>query len=570
MTGTVSSAATFCATLADEWVRSGVAHAVVAPGSRSTPLAVAVARETGIEVHVVLDERSAAFVALGIGRATGRPAVVVTTSGTAAVELHPAVVEAHQDGVPMICATADRPPELHDVGAPQTVEQPGLYGRSTRWSTNPGPPDPATAGTWRSLGARSVIEALGGAGRAAGPVHLNLAFREPLLGDPAPIPPGRPAGDPWHKRPVANAALTDGALGELIGELAGRRGIIVGGGGAGDATALHGLAETLGWPVLADPRSGARIPRPTTVAYFDQMLRVPTFAGAHRPDAVLRFGRLPASKVLGQFLAECGAGEFVVAGDGAWIDPSHTATGLIRANPADTCVRLAAAKPEPASPDWLASWRAADDAAAAAIGASLAGEPSLSEPTIARAALAAIPPGGSLVVSSSMPVRDVEWFAEPHAHGIVVHANRGANGIDGVLSSAVGVAIGSGRPAVALLGDLAFLHDSNALLSLIRRRLDLTIVVVDNRGGGIFSFLPQAAELPAGEFETLFGTPQPTDLVALAQAHGVDATAATDAAAVRQAVRAGGTKVVVFQTDRADNVRVHESLASSVVAAIGG
>ena len=563
-------AATFCATLADEWVRGGVTDAVIAPGSRSTPIALAVARHAGLRIHVVLDERSAAFTALGIGRTTGRPAVVITTSGTAAVELHPAVVEAHHDGVPLICVTADRPPELQDVGAPQTVHQVGLFGGCTRWATAPGPPSFEAAATWRSLGARAVVEAIGGPGRAAGPVHMNLAFREPLLGEPLALPPGRDGGGPWHHRVVVGGRVDDAARATLADLLHGNRGVIVAGAGAGASEAVHRLAAALGWPVLADPRSGVRDASPTTVSYFDQILRMSSFATSMRPAVVLRLGRPPASKVLAQWLAASDPVEVVVDPTGAWIDPDHRTASSLVADPTALCHALAedVERRAPAGNEHLGRWQQADAAAGAAIAEALDDLDDLSEPAIARAALAAVPSGGSLVVSSSMPVRDVEWFAAPRSEVRVV-ANRGANGIDGVVSTAVGVALGSRRPTVLLIGDLAYLHDANGLLGLADRPVDLTIVVVDNRGGGIFSFLPQASELPADEFERLFGTPQPTDLVALAEAHGISASRASNEGAIAKAVAAGGVQVLVFETTRTRNVQVHELLTAAVAEAVG-
>lgn len=560
-------AATFCATLADEWVRAGITDVVVAPGSRSTPLTLAVSRKPGLRVHVVLDERSAAFTALGISRATGHPAVVVTTSGTAAVELHPAVMEAHHDAVPLLCVTADRPPELQDVGAPQTIGQVGLFGSAVRWQAAPGPPDPAMAGSWRSLAARAVIEALGHASRP-GPVHLNLAFREPLVGEPGPLPPGRAGGSPWHGRLNGPPRLADEDLGRLSRTLAGAAGVIVAGPGAGDPAAVHALAETLGWPVLADPRSGARQSRPTTVAYFDQILRAKGFAAEHAPEIVLRLGRLPASKVLAQWFADTAPTEIVVDASGAWIDPARSAASFVVADPTDTCTRLAAAAGSCRSTPsgWLAGWQEAEAAASAAIVAVLeaSGGAAATEPGVARETLAAVPDGGVLVVSSSMPVRDVEWFGAPRS-GVRVVSNRGANGIDGVTSTAAGVAIGSGRPTVLLTGDLAFLHDSNALLGLAGRGLDLTIVVIDNHGGGIFSFLPTAQALGAAEFERLFATPQAIDPEELLRLHRVPLYGS-----VAEAVGHQGTSAVVVRTDRRANVAVHERLNGAVTEAIDG
>jgi 2-succinyl-5-enolpyruvyl-6-hydroxy-3-cyclohexene-1-carboxylate synthase len=572
--------ATFCATLADEWARGGVTDAVIAPGSRSTPLALALADESRIEVHVHHDERAAAFVALGLGLAGGRPAVLVTTSGTAAAELHAAVVEASQALVPLILCTADRPPELQDVGAPQTVDQTHLFGRAVRWYCEPGVADEAGRGAWRSLAARSVTEALGASG-APGPVHLDLAFRDPLVGAAGPRPEGRANGRPWHRLAGTRHDLADRELLALAGVLAGKRGVIVAGGGAGDPSSVHALARVVGWPVLADPRSGCRLPRPTTVTHADGLLRVASFAHAHRPEVVLRLGAPPASKVVNQWVAAGNAVQVAVAPPGVWWDPERAVELVCHAEPAAVCRQLTTALGDRHAPsEWLDAWRAADEAAFDAISSVLHGHTEPTEPATARDLVAALPDGATLVVSSSMPVRDVEWYASPRA-GLRVLANRGANGIDGVVSTAVGVALaaagggtgarGRARTAV-LVGDVAFLHDTNALLGLRRRGVDLVVVVVDNDGGGIFEFLPQAAALPRDRFDQLFGTPHGVRAEELAAAHGlssvtVDVPGAL-AAAVRSATEAGGVWVVVVRTDRVANVKVHDELHAAIASAV--
>jgi 2-succinyl-5-enolpyruvyl-6-hydroxy-3-cyclohexene-1-carboxylate synthase len=560
--------ATFCATLVDEWARAGVTDAVVCPGSRSTPMALALAADDRIRVHVHHDERSGSFMALGLGRATGRPAVVLTTSGTAAVELHAAVVEADLDRVPLIALTADRPPELRDVGAPQTIDQTHLFGRSTRWFADPGPPDAAAVRSWRSLGARAVLEATGS---PAGPVHLNLPFREPLLGSPLALPDGRPDGRPWHE-------AVGGSAPPGVAAWPAERGVLVAGAGIDDPTAVLDLAELLRWPVLADPRSGCRVPHPRAVAHADALLRVD---GPHLvPDVVIRLGGPPASKVLDQWLASLDADSVVqvlVERDGVVLDPDRTASLIVRSEPSAFCHEMAAdLRDDPgvgehtAPESWGDLWRAADDAAEAAIAATLAGHDTATEPGIARAVASAVPPGGALVVSSSMPVRDLEWFAGSLA-GVKVHANRGANGIDGVVSTAVGVAL-AGRPTTLLIGDVALLHDTNGLLGLADRGVDLCIVVVDNDGGGIFSFLPQAGALAPERFEQLFGTPHGVDLTALAAAHGLGVVEVLDddsvEAAVRAALAAGGVHVVLVRTDRAANVELHEQLHAATASAV--
>lgn len=568
----MTTAATFCATLVDEWARAGVTDAVVCPGSRSTPMALALAADDRVAVHVHHDERAGAFVALGLGLATGRPAVVLTTSGTAAVELHPAVVEAHHARVPLIACTADRPPELHDVGAPQTIDQTHLYGRAVRWFHDPGVPAEEASPTWRATAARAVLEATGATGAAPGPVHLDLPFREPLVGEPGPLPPARPGDRPRLRRPAGDGAPCAADVDALAAAVAGRRVLVVAGAGVGDPLPVLALAERLGWPVVADPRSGCRLPVAPVVAHADAVLRVPARHGALAPDVVLRLGAAPASKVLGRWLADQAAWQVGIDAWGAVVDPEHVVDSVVTAEPGALAAALGQVLgTADAAPDgWLAAWVGADANAAEALAEVLAAHAEPTEPGLARAVVAALPAGASLVVSSSMPVRDVEWYAAPR-DGVRVLANRGANGIDGVTSTALGVAL-TGVPTAVLIGDVAFLHDSNALLGVADRGVDLTVVVVDNRGGGIFSFLPQASALAAERFEQLFGTPHDVDLATLAAAHGVATVEVHDAADVGRTVAAsvatGGVRVVVVRTDRAANVAVHDELHAAVARAL--
>jgi 2-succinyl-5-enolpyruvyl-6-hydroxy-3-cyclohexene-1-carboxylate synthase len=592
--------AAFCSVLVDEWARAGVTDAVLAPGSRSTPIVLALDADPRVRVHVVLDERSAGFVALGIGLASGRPAVVATTSGTAAVELHPAVVEASHAGVPLIAVTSDRPLELHGVGAPQTVEQEGLYGGAVRWAVSPGVADPAASASWRSLASRCVAEAVGGPD-GPGPVHCNLAFREPLLGVGAriPLPPGRPSGAPWHHRTAAVGGELPVSVTELLAGCAGGRGLIVAGAGAvsdggpalaagagGEGAALVTAAGRLGWPLLADPRSGCRVPAKPVVAAADALLRVPEVA-AWQPAVVLRLGGPWASKVLGQWLARLGPGVAQVLVDpwGRWGDPDRQVGRVVATDPGAVAKALLAiaGKPgagqatgcgSPGAETWFGQWIAAERAAQRALSDLLDEEAAwaLTEPGVARAVVAGLPEESFLLVSSSMPVRDVEWYSAPRQR-IAVLSNRGANGIDGVVSTAIGVGLGSGRPVVALVGDLAFLYDAGALLGAASRDVALTIVVVDNDGGGIFSFLPQAAALPAGQFERYWGTPHGIDLLAVAAAYGAEVMDVCDRAGLDEVLaRAGrtGVRVARVRSDRAANVAVHDGLHAAVAAAVGG
>jgi 2-succinyl-5-enolpyruvyl-6-hydroxy-3-cyclohexene-1-carboxylate synthase len=560
--------ATFAATLVDEWVRCGVVHAVVAPGSRSTPMALALAEHPGMAVHLHHDERSAGFLALGIALAVAAPVVVLTTSGTAAAELHPAVVEADLARVPLLVCTADRPPELQDVGAPQAIDQDHLYGRAVRWFHAPGVPDSAASDRWRGMALRAASAARG---PEPGPVHLNLAFREPLLGTPRPLPPSSPGlGTRWSHR--APAQIITGRALTLVDELVGRRGVIVAGPESGPGRPIDELARALGWPVLAAPQAPVWGVPGAVIPCADAVLRNTWLGDLLRPEVVVRLGMPVASKVVGSWIAQSAADEVVVAGAGRWVDPAGTADVVLAVEPAAVTVgwATAASAAEPVDGGaWLAAWQQAGATARLAVDHAIDAEAGPTEPGIARDLVEALPYGSELVVSSSMPVRDLEWFARPSG-GVRVYANRGANGIDGVVSTAVGVAVGSGRPTALLIGDVALLHDSNGLLGAAGRGCDLVVVVVDNDGGGIFSFLPQADLLDQERFEALFGTPHGLDLVALARAYGVHAEVVDDvAAAVPKALAERGVHVLVVRTDRAANVAVHERIQAAVVEALG-
>lgn len=567
----ITAAATFCATMVDEWVRAGVTTAFVAPGSRSTPMALALATDSRLDVHVFHDERSASFAALGHGLATDHPAVVLCTSGTAAAHFHAAVIEADLSSIPLIACTADRPAELWDIGAPQTIDQTQLYGASVRFYAEPGAPDETTSSSWRSVASRTVAEAKGWAGRP-GPVHLNLSFRDPLVGDAGELPPGRPDGLTWHEVVAAGQAMTssDTQIASLLGTLhddgQARSGVIVAGQGTDDPKAVLELAHRLGWPVLADHRSGCRSPG-QAIAYFDALLRCDAFADQAGPDVVLRFGEALSSKVLGQWLAASKAEMISVVDRSRWTNPERAAGRVVAAG--GVARRLIEALPEEIEASRGAErWTKAEQTAAGAIeealgrGRSKGSTPS--EIEVAQHIVAGIPAEGTLVVSSSMPVRDVEWFG-PNRDDISVFANRGANGIDGVLSTAIGVAT-AGSPTTVLIGDVALLHDSASLAGLVRRPIHLDIIVVDNDGGGIFSFLPQATELPQETFERLFGTPHGTDIEVLAKAHGLEISKWPLEPVLNPEV---GIRMTVVKTERAANVAIHDDVNLAVAEALG-
>jgi 2-succinyl-5-enolpyruvyl-6-hydroxy-3-cyclohexene-1-carboxylate synthase len=601
----VDAQTSFVRTVVDEWVRAGLADAVVAPGSRNTPLSLALTGDGRVRVHVHVDERSAGFLALGLAKATRRPTVLVCTSGSAAANLHPAVVEADHGAVSLVVCTADRPWELHDTGAPQTMRQHGLYGSAVRWASDV--PAPVWDGrrAWRSVAARAFLEATGSPGRPPGPVHLNLELREPLMptGAPAPIVEGRPDGAPWVSvSPIADAAPPSAAAAAdvvpVARSVAGRavrdgralpgRGLLVLGAGAAEQLSpddVSRFAARSGWPVLADAISGLRcVPASGAggaggdvvgvsgvvgvISSYEALVRLDDFADRHRPEIVVRVGAPLTSKVATRWLAD--VPHVVVGPWTSWVDPTRSAIEHVVGDAGTLLSTVAVARPDPG---WAPAWSLAHERALEAIDATLAGfgdEPF--EGRVARDVAAAVPDRGTLVVASSMPVRDLEWFMRPRS-GLRIVANRGLNGIDGFVSTVVGVALGSpGRATVGLCGDLAFLHDANGLLGAVARGVDAVVVVVDNDGGGIFSFLPQADLDDQALFETLWGTPHGVDLVALAAVHGVTATTVGAAGAVSRAVAAacaaGGVHVIVVPTDRTGNVERHRMVWDDVRRAL--
>ena len=573
--------ATFAATLVDEWRRCGVTDAVVCPGSRSAPLALALGRAEGLGTHVRLDERGAGFYALGLARSTGRPVVVCTTSGTAAAELHPAVLEADLSRVPLVVCTADRPPELHHVGAPQTVEQTRLFGPAVRWFAEPGVATSAASHTWRSLGARAVTEAARGP-NGPGPVHLNLAFADPLVAEAGPLPAGRPGPGPVSEV-RGRVSVSAGELEATAARWAGRRGLLVAGEGSPPAADVVALAHALGWPVLADPRSGCRVDDRAVVAAADSLARSDAVRRTLVPEVVVALGAPWASKALADLVAEAAAdGSEVLAVDPwwRWRDPGRTVTETHRADPVDWVRSMLAHVGDRAAPEWSAAWSAAEKAAQSAIDEVLdtaRRDVALSEPALARRLPGLLAAGTDLVVSSSMPVRDLEWFAPPVEEPPAVWANRGANGIDGVCSTAFGSAA-AGRPVVAVVGDLAFLHDVSALVgpsAAGHRGASCTLLVVDNDGGAIFNFLPQATSVGGEDFERLFATPQGMDLAAVASGFGLPTVEVATAGELDDAVRASVGRdhlsvVVARVLDRVANVALHDRIHAAAARAADG
>jgi 2-succinyl-5-enolpyruvyl-6-hydroxy-3-cyclohexene-1-carboxylate synthase len=555
--------------IVDELARCGMRHAVTCPGSRNAPITLALAAEERVRSVSVIDERAAGFMALGMAKASGRPVAVTCTSGTAVANLLPAVVEAHEARVPLIVLSADRPPELRDVGAGQAIDQIGIFGSAAKWFVEVGNGEPGRdwATHMRALACRAWWTAASG---RPGPVHLNLPLREPL----APVAEdldaedwqGRPDGRPWvelRERPRPPGDEDVRALADRIA--AASHGAIVCGAGAGDvAEAVGRLATASGWPILAEPTSGVRCgrhDRSHVVAHYDVLLRSEGFAAGHRPELVLRVGDMPTSKPLRAWLED--AAQVVVDPHAVWNEPTRTAETIVAADPAETCAALVTALDAKSSPDdaWLTSWRDADRLVPEALAQAL--DPF--EPK-AYAALEPELPAGALVwVSSSMPIRDVEAFFPQSSNPIRFLSNRGANGIDGVVASAAGAALATGAPTFLLIGDVALLHDVGGLLAARRAGADLTIVCADNGGGGIFDFLPLAQHADAGSYEAHIATPTGVTIERIAALAGLTHHLAVTPDELRAAF-AAGPGLIELRTDRADSVRLHRQVADTVAS----
>ncbi len=546
---------------ADELARCDIAGACTSPGSRSTPLVLSLVREERIRCFSHVDERCAGFFALGLAKASGRPAAVACTSGTAAANYLPAVIEAREARVPLIVLTADRPPELRDVGAGQAIDQLKLFGSAVKWFVEVG----SHAATderlrWvRQLACRAVWTALDG---RPGPVHLNFPLREPLVLDeelPADAT-GRPDGRPFVASLRTPPTPAD-ALAQLAREAA--RPVVVAGRLERGGNRLGEAAQALGVPLLADPLSGLRT-GPAAIAHYDALLRADEFAAAQRPDLVVRIGDLPTSKPLRAWLAALDAQQVAVDPEDAWQDPDAIVSHRLAADPGDALAAVAGAKSDA---EWLRAWRTADERAKQAIANEL-GE-ALSEPLVAGDLATLVPGHGTLVVASSMPVRDVESFWPVLDGAPRVLANRGANGIDGTVSTAYGVAA-TGVPTALLIGDVALAHDLGGLLAASRLGLPLTIVLVDNGGGGIFDFLPVSTQTDA--YEEHVATPTGLDAERIATLFGLACSQPGDragfAAAIRDGLGGAGTTLVHVRSDRAANVALHRRINDAVASIV--
>jgi 2-succinyl-5-enolpyruvyl-6-hydroxy-3-cyclohexene-1-carboxylate synthase len=565
----------------DELARCGLREACTSPGSRSTPLLLSLARDPRIRATSHIDERAGAFFALGLAKASGLPVALSCTSGTAAANYAPAVIEAHEARVPLLVLTADRPPELRDLGAGQTIDQLKLYGSAAKWflDVDDHAATPERLRWLRQLACRAFWTALEG---RPGPVHLNFALREPLVLDEPlraeePGGGGRAGGRPWVTRPRTSsvpAAATLDALGE---ELAARpRAVVVAGRAERDprlGPAVAALAERLGAPLLADPLSGARRGE-AAVAHYDALLRDPSWAQAHAPQLVLRVGDLPTSKPLRQWLhGRDDALQVALDPEGAWQDPGGAVATILSGDPRETVDALAQRAPRRRGREraWLEGWRAADRAAAGAIAAALA-PAGLSEPRVAAELGVRLPGAATLVVGASMPVRDVETFFPVRDDPPRVLSNRGANGIDGTVSTAFGVAAAARGPVVLLAGDVTLAHDLGGLLAARRTGARLVLVVLDNDGGGIFHFLPVSRE--GADFEAHVATPHGLDLRHAAALFGLRHERPADPDAFRAALDAAlvapASTLIVVRSEREENRALHARVWEAVRAGVGG
>ncbi|HVU23330.1 MAG TPA: 2-succinyl-5-enolpyruvyl-6-hydroxy-3-cyclohexene-1-carboxylic-acid synthase [Opitutus sp.] len=554
--------------LVETLVRCGVHSAVISPGSRSTPLTVALARHNGIETVPVLDERSAAFFALGQAKRSRRPVVLVCTSGTAGANYFPAVIEAQESGVPLLVITADRPPELRACASGQTIDQQKLFGSHVNFFHELALPEAGAKplAYLRQTVAQALARTLA---PEPGPVHLNAPFRDPL----APVDDGSARagvdaiGPDFFAHLGAAAPATTQATTWRRPETA--RGVIVAGPAAPEDGAYYvktvlSLARKLGWPVLADGLSQVRGGSGGgIVTTYDAILRNGEVARRLKPEFVLCLGGWPTSKVLRGWIEAAAPEILLVAETMANRDALHGRTRQIAA-PVES---LAVSGRECADRTYLEQWLQAEKATRGAIDAALEAENGMFEGKAAWLLAKSLPAKTPVFVASSMPVRDVEYFWPANGGGQTLYFNRGANGIDGTLSTALGVAQGAERPAVLLTGDLALLHDANGFLIRPKLRGALTIVLINNRGGGIFEHLPIAEFEPP--FEEFFATPQDVDFAKLCAAHGVKHVLVRDWAHFAKLVGtlpASGVRVLEVRTDRKRDAAARKALFAAVAA----
>ncbi|WP_042345109.1 2-succinyl-5-enolpyruvyl-6-hydroxy-3-cyclohexene-1-carboxylic-acid synthase [Bacillus massiliigorillae] len=558
----------YTAAFIDELSSMNVKHAVISPGSRSTPISMLLLKHPTIETHINIDERSAAFFALGIAKSTREPVVIVCTSGTAAANYYPAIVEAQISRVPLIVVTADRPHELRDVGAPQAINQIQLYGQYVKWFSEMAIPEMTDSAIQyvRNTARRAAIVAKQ---NPAGPVHLNFPVREPLIPNMNEdyFHIGRRATS-MHMDSFA--VLEDSSIDALVKELTKKKkGIIV----CGEihdthfADAVIELAEKLGFPILADPLSQLRTSKNQShvIDCYDTFLRIDEAVSELHPDVIIRFGAMPVSKALTLFMKQSKeVTHIVVDGGTGWREPTGMATQMISCDETLFCRRVAEKLSPQQNHRWFELWEQLNQLTRTGL-QSIQEETSMNEGKIFAELRKLLPDEANVFVSNSMPIRDCDTFFHCNETNSKVYANRGANGIDGVVSTALGVSV-EGKPTVLVIGDLSFYHDMNGLLAAKMLNLNITIIVVNNDGGGIFSFLPQSSEKEY--FEELFGTPHGLDFSHAVQMYGGEYTKVESwkqfEEAFVESFQKDGLKVLEVRTDREENVIKHRNLWKDV------
>ncbi|MEH7224198.1 2-succinyl-5-enolpyruvyl-6-hydroxy-3-cyclohexene-1-carboxylic-acid synthase [Bacillus sp. JJ1566] len=562
----------YVASFVDELVRVGVTEAVVSPGSRSTPMAILMAEHPKMNVTVNIDERSSAFYALGVAKATKKPVAILCTSGTAAANYFPAIVEAYYSRVPLIVLTADRPHELRDVGAPQAINQNQLYGNHAKWFVEMALPEESEQmlSYVRTMAGRAAGTALMA---PAGPVHLNFPFREPLV-------PNLKLENLWGTKEnlrknvnvVVGKPKMDEEQVQLISELVSSKtkGIIVCGSHDDEefGHAVASLAETLQFPVLADPLSQLRSgehPKSHIIDGYDAFLRDEGFREAFTPDIIIRFGAMPVSKALLQYIQKYkNTTQIIVDGDGGWRDPTLSANDMVYCDETWFCQMIIGRTEKRTDSTWVHSWIKINDLVKANVNA-VQKEETLFEGKVFTELQELLPVGSTLFVGNSMPIRDLDTFFTNNEKSIHVLGNRGANGIDGLVSTAMGIS-SQNEHTVLVIGDLSFYHDLNGLLAAKHHHLNITIVLINNDGGGIFSFLPQSQE--EKHFETLFGTPIGLDYEHAVKMYGGKFTSIMDwpefSKAITTSFEEKGLHVVEVRTDRQENVMIHRKMWNNV------
>ena len=564
----------YIASFVDELTACGVQDVVISPGSRSTPLAYCMAEHEGMNVHLNIDERSAAFFALGMAKEKRSPVAILCTSGTAAANYYPAIVEAHYARVPLIVLTADRPHELRDIGAPQAIDQLQLYGQHVKWFVEMALPDSALSMLHyaRVIAARAAGTAVL---EPAGPVHINIPLREPLIPNLADM-------KKWVKASEKRGASIDIRQGksmladsqymeylELIRQA--KRGLIICGPMdlPGFDQAVSRFSERTGFPILADPLSqlrGSGYCKESIIEGYDTFLKDASLCESLKPDLVIRFGAMPVSKPLLLFIKGMErVNHMVIDGGLGWREPTGMGTHMVYCEEAVFCERLSLELEKELNREWLGKWRAIDQVAKQEL-RNIQDETVLQEGKLFAKLQSLLPNRANLVVGNSMPIRNVDTFFHDSEKEIRIFANRGANGIDGTISTALGIAASSEQPTVLALGDLSFFHDMNGLLAAKMHNLNLLVIVINNDGGGIFSYLPQAQQ--ERHFEELFGTPHGLSFEHTAALYGANYACPATWEEVDEAISSWSVnpdfRIVEVMTDRTYDVETYRALVKHV------